>query len=134
MPQALAPPARPSALIVDGDAFFREAIREASDGYDLIEALRNALTSRGYDVVVSSCPEEAQRLAQERRFDRIYSDGTLPLGQSPRVQEAPSGPRVEDLRNGMARVQIDQALPWSAAVELLDVLADIAPEEPQRLS
>ncbi len=114
MRKALAPPARPSVLIVDGDASLREAICKASDGHDPIEALRRELTSRGYDVVVSSRPEEALLLAQERSFDRIYSDGTLLLGQTPPVQEASSGPIVEDLGDGKARVQIDQVLPCRA--------------------
>jgi len=134
MPQAFSPPARTSVLIVDGDASLRQAVSEASGGHDPIEALRRVLTSRGYDVVVSSCPEEAQRLAQERSFDRIYSDGTLPLGTAPRVQEVFSGPKIEDLGDGKARVKFDQALSWSVAVELLDILSDSSPEEPQHLS
>ncbi len=134
MPQPFVPSARPSVLIVDGDASLRKAVREASDGHDPIEALRRVLTSRGYDVVVSSCPKEAQRLAQERSFERIYSDGTLPLGPAPRVQEVFSGPKIEDLGEGKARVLIDQVLPWPVMVELLDMLSDNLPEEPQRLS
>ncbi len=134
MSKTSAPPARPAALIVESDALFREALREASQGQDVFEALRQVLASRGYDVVVAFCPDEARRLLQERSFDRIYSDGTLPVTQAQSDVQAPTGPRVEDRDDGTARVQIDQVVPWSVVMQLLDILADNSPEEPRRLS
>ncbi len=134
MPKTSATFTRPAALIVESDASFREALREASQGQDVFEVLRRALASRGYDVVITFCPEEAQRLMQERSFDRIYSDGTLPLTQAHSGAQAPAGPRVEDRDDGTARVQFDQVVPWSVAMQLLDILANNPPNEPRRLS
>lgn len=134
MPQTLAPPARPLALIVDSDASLRAAICKASDGHDLIEALRRVLLIRGYDVLLATSLQEARRLMSQHAFERIYSDGTPLLHQGPSTNEALSGPQVEDLGDGTVRVQIDQVLPWSVAVHLLDLLANTLPDEPQRPS
>ena len=134
MPKASASAPRPTALIVESDASLREALREASQGQDVFEALRQVLASRGYDVVVSFCPDEARRLVRERSFDRIYSDGTLPVSQEQPTAQAPAGPRVEDRDDGTARVQIDQVLPWSVAMQLLDLLAETAADQPKHHS
>jgi hypothetical protein len=123
--------ARPAALIVDSDAALREALRQVSGGLDPVEGLTQVLAARGYDVVVTSCPDEARRLMSQRFFERIYSDGT-PLRDQ--ALSRPAGPRIEDLGDGTARVQIDQVLPWSAAVELIDALAALTQDKPQRLS
>ncbi len=132
MPKTSATSTRPAALIVESDASFREALREASQGHDVFEVLRRALVSRGYDVVITFCPEEARRLMQERSFDKIYSDGTLLMTEA--TAQAPAGPRVEDRDDGTARVQFDQVVPWSVAMQLLDILANNPPKEPRRLS
>ena len=134
MPQTLAPPARPLALIVDGDAALREAIRKASDGHDLIEALRRALLIRGYDVVLATSLQEARRLMSRHAFERIYSDGTPLMQEGSPPDGALSGPKVEDLGDGTVRIQIDQVLPWSVAMQLLDLMADTPSDEPRRLS
>ncbi len=112
---------RPAALLLESNARLREALTQA-------------LADSGYDVVLAASPEEALRLVQERSFERIYSDGTLPLTQAESDVQALAGPRVEDRQDGTARVQIDQVVPWSAAMQLLDTLADSSPTEPQRLS
>ena len=132
MPKTSATSTRPAALIVESDASFREALREASQGQDVFEVLRRALASRGYDVVITFCPDEARRLMQERSFDKVYSDGTLLMTEA--TAQAPAGPRVEDRDNGTARVQFDQVVPWSVAMQLLDILANNPPNEPRRLS
>jgi hypothetical protein len=49
-------------------------------------------------------------------------------------EEPLSGPRVEDLGDGTVRIQIEQVLPWSVAMQILDLMADTTPDEPQRLS
>ncbi len=112
---------RPAALLLESDPSLREA-------------LARALTTSGYDITLAASVDEAQRLMRERSFDRIYSDGTLPVSQATGQQEASAGPRVEDGGDGIARVQIDQELPWSVAIELMDVLSDHAPDKPRRLS
>ncbi len=134
MPKASPSSLRPAALAVKSDASFREALREASQGQDVFEALMQVLIARGYDVVVTACPDEAQRLVRERSFERIYSDGPLPVAEAQSDAQALSGPRVEDREDGTARVQIDQVVPWSVAMQLLDILADTAPDKPRRLS
>ncbi len=126
--------ARPAALIVDSVAALREALRQVSGGLDPVEGLTQVLAARGYDVVVTSCPDEARRLMSQRFFERIYSDGTPLRDQALSRPAASAGPRIEDLGDGTARVQIDQVLPWSAAVELIDTLAEIAPESLRRPS
>jgi hypothetical protein len=99
----------------------------------LQEALALALINSGYDVTLAASAEEAHRLMRERSFDRIYSSGEpLLQEQDPSPQVASTGPRVEDWGDGTARVRLDQVLPWSAAVELLDVLAAITPDNDAR--
>jgi hypothetical protein len=61
-------------------------------------------------------------------------DRILPVSQAQIIAQAPTGPRIEDRDDGTARVQIDQVLPWSIAMQLLDILADNPPEKPRRLS
>ncbi len=62
-----------------------------------------------------------------RAAGRIYGNGGALLGEPGGSQEpAARGPRVEDLGNGTARVQIDEVVPWSVAVELLDLLREAA--------
>ncbi len=134
MTKASASSARPAALIVESDGSFRAALRAASQGQDVFEALKQVLAGRGYDVLVTTCPEEARRLVQERSFDKIYSDGTLPLTQAHPGAQAPAGPRVEDRDDGTARVRIDQVVPWPVAMQLLDILAETPPEETRRPS
>ncbi len=131
MPKTPAPPGdvvRPAALIVDSDASLREALREANHGHDVIGALKQALVSRGYDVVVSSCPDEAKRLAQEQSFAKIFSDGTLFLDRPSSGDKAPIF-QMQGLGDGNVRVQIDHAVPPPVALALLDVLVDNAPDE-----
>lgn len=126
--------ARPMALIVDGDASLREAICQASDGHDLIEALRRVLLIRGYDVVLATSLQEARHLMSRHAFERIYSDGTPLMHEGSSAEAALSGPKVEDLGDGTVRIQIDQVLPWPVAMQLLDLLADTPPDAPHRLS
>jgi hypothetical protein len=44
-------------------------------------------------------------------------------------EELLSGPKVEDLEDGMVRIQIDQVMPWSVAVQILDLMADTLPDQ-----
>jgi hypothetical protein len=134
MSRTLAPPARPLALIVDGDASLRAAIRNASDGHDLIDALRRVLLIRGYDVVLATSLREARRLMSRHTFERIYCDGTPLMPQGSPADEALSGPTVEDLGDSTVRIRIDQVLPWSVAMQLLDLLAETPPDAPNSLS
>ncbi len=69
-----------------------------------------------------------------RSFGKIYSEGTLPMSPSQSDEGPPSGPKVEDLGDGTARIEIDQVLPWSVVMQILDLMAETAPDEPQRLS
>ena len=119
---------RPAVLIVGSDVSLREALREANHGHDVFEVLKKALMSRGYDVVISLCPEEAKRLLQERSFEKIYSDGTLLGGQAPTVGKPPIF-QMQGLSDGTVRVQIDYAVPPPVALALLDVLVDNAPKD-----
>lgn len=111
---------RPAALLFESDPSLREA-------------LARALSNSGYDVTVAASVGEAQHLMRERSFERIYSDMTIPMNGGV-SEEASSGSRIEDLQDGSVRIQIDQVMPWSAAVHLLDVLADNSPGQPQLLS
>ncbi len=119
MPRAWGGPVaglRPTALVFESDA-------------SLQEALALALINSGYDVTLATSAEEAHRLMRERSFDRIYSSGEPRVKQQASSQQAAStGPRVEDQGDGTARVRLDQVLPWSSAVELLDVLAATTPD------
>ncbi len=125
MPHAWAGPVaapRPLALVWESDGNLREALAQA-------------LIRSGYDVTLAASAEEAQRLMQERSFNKVY--GSLDVcarEPAPSAQEALSGPRVEDQGDGTARVQFDQVLSWSTAVELLDILADAAPSRPRHRS
>lgn len=118
--------ARPAALLVaESDARLREALAPAAD------VLKQALMSQGYEVVVAVSSEEARHLLKQRSFDKIYGERASLLDPVPALP----GPRVEDRDDGTARVQIDQIVPWSTAVELLDILlADTAPSGPRRRS
>jgi hypothetical protein len=118
----------PKALLISSDASLREALREANHGHDVVEVLRKVLISRGYDVVVSFCPEEAKRLAQEQSFEKIFSDGTLPGDRSSSSTNAPIF-HMQGLADGSVRVQIDHVMPPPVALALLDVLVDNAPDE-----
>lgn len=125
---------RPSVPIVENDASLREAVREASHSHDLIEALRQVLVTRGYDVVPAGSAEEGRGMISQQPFRRIYSDGTPIIDRRSARQEASAGPRVEDREDGTARIQIDQVVPWPVAMQLLDILADSPSEGPQRRS
>ena len=110
------------------DNSLREALEQCNHGRDVFEVLEKALLSRGYDVVVSFCPDEAKRLLQERSFEKIYGDGTLLAGQVSAAGKPPIF-QMQDLGDGNVRVQIDHAMPPPVALALLDVLVDNAPED-----
>ncbi len=62
-----------------------------------------------------------------RAAGKIDGGGRTLLGKPGTSQEpAARGPRVDDLGNGTARVQIDEVVPWSVAVKLLDLLREAA--------
>jgi uncharacterized lipoprotein YajG len=127
MPHTVA--ARRAALIVvESDPSLREILATTDD------ALKQALASQGYDVVVATSPEEARLLVKRYTFDKIYGDSTFLLDRAAGQQAASSGPTIEDLGNGTVRLQIDQVLPWSVAVELMDVLSESGADKPPRLS
>ena len=72
-------------------------------------------------------------------YDRINSGKELRvLKQGPMNTQALPRVRVEDQGDGTTRLQLDQVLPWSVAVELLNALAataeDGAREETHLLS
>jgi CheY-like chemotaxis protein len=102
---------RPTALILESNA-------------ELREALAGALLGHGYEVTRAASVEEAQNLLEQRSFDRIYGDQALLVPDpEPSGARVPVGPRAEDLSNGMAWIKIDQVVPWSVAVQLLDILS-----------
>lgn len=66
-------------------------------------------------------------------YDRINSDRELRvLKQGPTNTQALPRVRVEDQGDGTTRLQLDQVLPWSVAVELLNALAVTTAEDGAR--
>ncbi len=70
---------------------------------------------------------------QERSCDRINSGRELRvLKQGPMNTQALPRVRVEDQGDGTTRLQLDQVLPWSVAIELLNALAAATAEDGAR--
>ncbi len=70
---------------------------------------------------------------QERSCDRINSGRELRvLKQDTMVAQVLPRVRVEDQGDGTTRLQLDQIVPWSVAVELLNALAATTAEDGAR--
>jgi CheY-like chemotaxis protein len=98
----------PAALVWESDDSLRDA-------------LMHTLANRGYRVVVARTLAAAQQLLAQGHFDRVF--GSLEsLAERSRSADG-AGPCVKDLRNGTARIHLDQVVPWSTAIDLLDVVS-----------
>jgi hypothetical protein len=55
-----------------------------------------------------------------RSSDELHSERALLMCETRSGEERLSGPQVEDLEDGTVRLQVDQVMPWSVAVQILD--------------
>lgn len=100
----------PAALVWESDDSLRDA-------------LMHTLATRGYRVVVARSLAAAQQLLAQGHFDRVFGSFESLAEHSRGAVSDGAGPSVKDLRNGTARIHLDRVVPWSTAIDLLDVLS-----------